>query len=78
MAQTRQRQHLAKVYPDDLKAQKGPSDRACHFGQGCKRYDLHLFTLPHILSNFFLTIIRVCDHFNNVADQHEKCNAYFL
>ena len=25
-AQTRQKQHLAKIYPDDLKAHKGPQD----------------------------------------------------
>lgn len=38
-AQTRQKQRMAKVYPDDPKALKGPPDRACHFGQGRKRYD---------------------------------------
>ena len=54
VAQTRQRQQLAKIYPDDLKAQKGLPDRACHFGQGCKRYDLLFVKLSHILSNFFL------------------------
>ena len=44
-AQTRQRQRLAKNYPDDLKAQKGPPDRACHFAQGCKRYDVQIVKL---------------------------------
>ena len=39
-AQMRQRQRLAKIYPDDLKAQKGPPEQAYHFGQGCKMYDL--------------------------------------
>ena len=47
VAQTRQRQLLAKIYPDDLKAQKGPPERACHFGQGCKMYDLRFVKLPH-------------------------------
>ena len=41
-AQTRQRQRLAKNYPDDLKAEKGPPDRACHFAQGCKRYGVQI------------------------------------
>ena len=54
VAQTRQRQRLAKIYPDDLKAQEGPPDQAYHFGQGCKRYDLQFVKLSHILSNFFL------------------------
>ena len=52
VAQMRQRLRLAKIYPDDLKTQYTPPDRACHFGQGCKRYDLQFVT--HVLSNFFL------------------------
>ena len=38
-AQTRQRQRMAKLYPADPKALKGPPDRACHFDQGHKRYN---------------------------------------
>ena len=41
-AQTRQRQRLAKNYPDNLKAEKGPPDQACHFAQGCKRYGVQI------------------------------------
>ena len=46
MAQTRQRQRLAKICPDNLKAQKRPPDLACHFGQGSNRYDVQLVKVP--------------------------------
>ena len=61
MVQMRQRQCLAEIYSDDLKAQKD-------------------FQIEHVtlLHNFFLAIVRVCDHFNTVSDKHEKCYAYFL
>jgi len=38
-AQTRRRQHMAKLYSDDPKALKGPPDQACHFGKGHEVYN---------------------------------------
>ena len=39
VAQTRQRQHMAKLYPAAPKALKGPPDQACNFGKGHKVYN---------------------------------------
>ena len=71
------RQHLAKIYPSDLKARKDlqtvDKDVKCTI---C----ILLSCLIYFPTSSWktLAIDRVCDHFNNVADQHEECNAYIL
>ena len=61
VAQMRQRQCLAKYWKD----KKGPSDQACHFAKGSKRYDVQLPIFQLLFEK------SVCDHFNTEGNHHE-------
>ena len=66
-AQTRQRQRLAKIHPDNLNHR---NDLQTEHVTLTDDLSVVCNLLSCLFSNF-LARVRVCDHFNTVADQHE-------
>ena len=67
-AQTRQRQRLAKIHPDNLNHRNNLQTEYFALTNDLRGVVCNL--LSCLFSNF-LARVRVCDHFNTVADQHE-------
>ena len=75
MAQTRQRQCLAKIHPDNLNHRNDLQTEHVALANDLRGVVCNL--LSCLFSNF-LARVRVCDHFNTLADQHEQCNVHLF
>ena len=71
-AQTRQMQRLAKNYPDNLNHRNDLQTEYVALTNDLRG------VVCSLLSCLFSTRVRVCDHFNTIADQHGLCNAYLF